>query len=262
LEDLQVDASTFGRMTCCGKAMHNHCAERFFGSSMSQEQKSKCPQCQVKLASTEESVERARGWADKGKAWARADMGTRYRFGQGVEQSYEKSIEYFTLAIQENDPNAMYGLACMYVHGQGVAKSFERAVELFALAANQGHATAQYNSGVAYANGKSVAQSDEKAFELLTLAANQGYAKAQFNLGNLYIHGQGVAQSNDKARKWWLKAALQEDEDAIEYLKILDQQESSSAARKYLFQALLVIFVVTVAVSLFDRSRVLSVDDL
>ena len=66
-----MDASTFARMTCCGKATHKHCRDRFFRSSLSQEQKDKCPHCQVKLVSTdEEDFELVRGWADKGKAWA------------------------------------------------------------------------------------------------------------------------------------------------------------------------------------------------
>jgi hypothetical protein len=108
LEDLQVDNCTFSRMTCCGKAVHLHCKANFFGSSLSREQKGKCPHCQVKLVSTdEESFELTRGWADKGKAWARASLGHRYRLGQGVEQSYEKAIEYYTLALQDGDPNAM-----------------------------------------------------------------------------------------------------------------------------------------------------------
>ena len=109
-----MDSAAFVRMTCCGKAIHLHCQDNFFGSSLSWEQKSKCPQCQVKLpTSAEESVELARGWADKGKAWAQAELGIRYRLGQGVEQSYEKAIEYHTLAIQNGDPNAMFGLAHM-----------------------------------------------------------------------------------------------------------------------------------------------------
>jgi len=221
-----------------------------------------------------------------------------------------------------------------------------------ASAANQGHASAQYNLGYSYANGEGVAQSYEKAFELYTLAANQGDDDAQFNLGLLYYQGHGVAQSNGMARKWWLKAALQEHEKAIKWLKQLDEQEGKTTptlpccaacgtlkttrrplnacsqchtthycnrecqmkhwkegghsreckrlkaaakaesekkaplpknddrvgdadvsteneigrelvVRKYLFQALLlVIFVVTIAIGIFDRSRVVTVDDL
>ena len=60
------------------------------------------------------------------------------------------------------------------------------------------------------------------------MAANQGDAIAQAKLGLLYYQGNGVAQSNDMARKRWLKAALQEDVDAIKNLKILDKQEGKT----------------------------------
>jgi hypothetical protein len=101
LEDLQVDHAAFACVTCCGKAIHLHCKDNFFGSSLSREQKGKCPHCQVKLPSTdEEHFDRARGWADKGKAWAQAHVGYKYYHGQGVEKSYERAIEYFTLATK------------------------------------------------------------------------------------------------------------------------------------------------------------------
>ena len=79
-----------------------------------------------------------------------------------------------------------------------------------------------------YEHGRGVAQSYSNAIELYTLAANQGRADAQFHLGLFYIHGQGVAQSNAMARKWWLKAALQEDGGAIQELKKLDKQEGKT----------------------------------
>ena len=154
-----MDGAAFARMTCCGKAIHDHCKDNFFGSSLSREQKSKCPQCQVKLPSTEEEAfELARGWADKGKAWAQTQLGNDYRFGAGVELSYEKTIEYYTLAIQQSDPNAMFGLATMYDHGEGVTKSIEKAIEYYTQAADQGHATAQSNLGLLHARGEGVYQ--------------------------------------------------------------------------------------------------------
>jgi hypothetical protein len=190
LEDLQVDDSTFARMACCGKATHYHCKDNFFGSTLSREQKSKCPHCQVKLVSTdEEEAELTRGWADKGKGWAQADLGKSYNRGQGVEQSYEKAIEYYALAIQNGDPNAMFGLAFMYAHGEGVTKSIE------------------------------------KAIDLCTHAADQGHANAQCNLGVFYIKGEGVDQSNELAREWWIKAAVQDQERALKNLQILDKEE-------------------------------------
>jgi len=229
MDDLQVDCSAFTRMTCCGKAMHIHCDEGVMGSTMSQAQKDKCPECRQELPETdEELVKQVRVWVDKGKPWAQTFLASKYRFGKGVPQSYEEAIRYFNMAVKQGDPNAMFHLASMYYQGLGVAQSLEKAVELYALAASQGHARAQFNLGKFYEDGTGVAQSYEKAFELYTLAANQGYATAQASLGNLHIHGQGIAQSNDMARKWWLKAALQEYEGAIENLKVLDQHEGKT----------------------------------
>jgi TPR repeat protein len=116
-------------------------------------------------------------------------VGAKYRFGDGVEQSYEKAIEYNTLAIQNGDPNAMFGLADMYDRGEGVTKSVKKAVELY------------------------------------TQAANQEHARAQFNLGNQYVNGKGVDQSNELAREWWIKAAVQDHENALQNLQILDKRE-------------------------------------
>jgi len=144
----------------------------------------------VKLPTTdEEHVELARGWADKGKAWAQAHLANKYYNGNGIEQSYEKAIEYLTLAIQQDDPNAMFGLANMYHHGAGVAKSTEKAIELYTQAANQGHATAQANVGVCYYNG------------------------------------EGIDQSFELAREWWIKAAVQDKENALQMLQRLDKRE-------------------------------------
>jgi hypothetical protein len=185
-----VDRKTFARMSCCGKAAHTHCEDRFFGSSLSREQKGKCPHCQVKLKSSdEERFELVRGWADKGKAWAQAYLGDHYCFGKGVEQSYEKAIEYLTLAIHQDDPNAMFQLAFMYERGEGVTKSFEKAIELY------------------------------------TQAANQGHASAQFNLGVMCYNGDGIDQSNELAREWWIKAAVQDQENALKSLQALDGEE-------------------------------------
>jgi len=190
LEDLPVDCAAFTRMTCCGKAIHKHCKDNFLGSSLSREQKSKCPHCQVELASTdEETFELSRGWADKGKAWAQADLGNAYKHGTGVEQSYEKAIEYYTLAIQHDDPNAMFEMACMYQKGEGVTKSIEKVIELY------------------------------------TRAANQGHAGAQFNVGLMCAKGEVVERSLELAREWWIKAAVQDQEQALQNLQQLDKEE-------------------------------------
>jgi TPR repeat protein len=106
----------------------------------------------------------------------------------------------------------------MYENGHGVEQSYEKAAEYYTMAAEQGHADAQYNLGVMYDNGHGVEQSYEKAAEYYTMAAEQGDAGAQYNLGAMYLSGEGVEQSYSIARKWWIKAADQGQEDAIDDL--------------------------------------------
>jgi TPR repeat protein len=126
MEDLPVDSNTFTRLVCCGKGMHDHCAERVMKSKMSEALKSRCPECRQKVpTSHEEGVKQVRVWVDKGKAWAQTTLANNYQFGTGVSQSYEEAIRYYNMAIKQGCPNAMYSLATVYEHGHGVAKSLE-----------------------------------------------------------------------------------------------------------------------------------------
>jgi len=191
IEPLQKDSYKFVRYTCCGKGIHKWCHEGILVSSLSREQKNSCPLCRTKNAGagSKESTERLRRWVEKGKAWAQAMLGQRYRDGLGVDQSDQQ------------------------------------ARELYELAASQGYAGAQYNLGIMYETGDGVDQSCERAAEYFEAAARQGDAGAQYNLGVLYCNGQGVEQSSEIARVWLMKAAEQGHENAIGALQQLDEME-------------------------------------
>jgi hypothetical protein len=91
-----------------------------------------------------------------------------------------------------------------------------------------------FNLGCLYRDGNGIVQSFKKAAELFTTAAEQGHVKAMLGLGLLYIKGKGTDQSNELARVWWTKATQCEGheneghEDAIKWLKKLDEQEGKS----------------------------------
>jgi TPR repeat protein len=74
----------------------------------------------------------------------------------------------------QGDAHAQYNLGNMYREGQGVNQSYERAIEYYEAAANQGAADAQNNLGALYANGHGVEQSNETAREWWMKAAEQG----------------------------------------------------------------------------------------
>jgi TPR repeat protein len=163
-------------------------------SKMPDELKYRCHQCRKPTPTTnEEQIERLREWVDKGEAWAQRMMGQWYRDGKrGLKQSYVMARMLFEKAVAQDDPDAMYCVACLHRDGQGGVQSYKKAAELF------------------------------------TMAAEQGNFDAMYNLGLMYIHGQGVDQSNVLAREWWTKAANEGQEEAIKNLQILDENEGKS----------------------------------
>ena len=163
----------------------------------------------------EQSYEKAAGWylkaAEQGYADAQCNLGFMYELGDGVEQSYEKAVEWYLKAAEQGNTDAQYKLGDMYYFGTGVEQSDEKAAEWYLKAAEQGDAAAQYSLGDMYYDGTGVEQSDEKAVEWYKKAAEQGDAAAQCNLGYMYKNGRGVEQSDEKAVKWYQKAAEQGD---------------------------------------------------
>ena len=65
-----------------------------------------------------------------------------YAKGQGVEQSYEKAVEYYRQAAEQGNATAQCNLGMMYYHGRGVEKSMEMAEKYVRMAAEQGNTAA------------------------------------------------------------------------------------------------------------------------
>jgi len=157
VDALQKIKTKFYRYTCCGKGIHRWCDAGIEASSLSDEQKSRCPLCRTEYSkSDEETVQRLHPWVEKGKAWAQSWLGERYRDGLGVEQSYQRGKELFELSASQGEASAQYSLGLMYEKGQGVDQNYERAKEYYEAAARQGTAGAQLNLGCLYANGHKV----------------------------------------------------------------------------------------------------------
>ena len=65
-----------------------------------------------------------------------------YKNGLGVEQSYEKAVEWYLKAAEQGLADAQNNLGNMYYTGTGVEQSYEKAVEWWQKVAEQGYATA------------------------------------------------------------------------------------------------------------------------
>ena len=161
----------------------------------------------------EQSYEKAVEWyrkaAEQGYANTQCRLGSMYHDGRGVEQSYKTAVEWYRKSAEQEYAAAQCNLGVMYEYGQGVEQSYEKAVEWYRKAAEQGYANAQCNLGVMYEYGQGVEQSYETAVEWYRKAAEQGDARGQYNLGDMYENGKGVEQSYETAVEWYRKAAEQ-----------------------------------------------------
>ena len=170
--------------------------------------------------------------ANEGDACAQNNLGLMYQYGRGVEQSYEKAVEWYLKAAEQGYADAQYNLGDMYEYGTGVEQSYEKAAEWVQKAAEQGDAYAQYNLGDRYRDGRGVEESFEKAAEWVQKAAEQGLAVAQNCLGFMYQNGTGIAQSDEKAVEWYRKAAEQGDVIAQDNLGFM-YQNGTGVAQSY-----------------------------
>ena len=116
--------------------------------------------------------------AESGEAEAQSMMGIYYAEGFGVEQDYDQSFKWLSMAAEQGEPNAQNSLGALYKHGYGVEVDDEQAVHWYRSSALQGHAFGQKNLGTMYFRGRGVAQDSEQAYMWLSLAANQGLAQA------------------------------------------------------------------------------------
>lgn len=152
--------------------------------------------------------------ATAGIASAQYELGEIYAKGQGVNQDYNRAVEWYTKAAKQGLAQAQYALGKLYEGGDGVPQDYKQALVWYRKAADQGYANAQTAIGVLYQQGKGVTANHKLAFEWYKKAANQGNAIAQSNLGNLLLTGQdfegkGVESDILQAIEWYKKAADQ-----------------------------------------------------
>lgn len=128
-------------------------------------------------------------------------------------------------AAQRGEPDAQCAMGGRYARGDGVEQDFAKSLEWYTRAAQQGNATAQWNVAVLLANGEgNIDQDTQKAALWCQKAADQGFAPAQATLGRMYAAGQGVEKDAGKALILFQQAALQGDAEAQYNLAVLQEQ--------------------------------------
>ena len=77
--------------------------------------------------------------AEDGCAPAQRALGSLYERGQGVEKNAENAFEWTKKAAEQNDPVAMFNLACYHDKGFGAKKNQQTALTWYRKAADYGH---------------------------------------------------------------------------------------------------------------------------
>ena len=67
-----------------------------------------------------------------------------------------------------------------------------------------------------YLKGQGVPQDDANAFYWTKRAAEHGDWDAQYNLGTFYEAGIGTARDAEQAKRWYIAAAQQGQDEALE----------------------------------------------
>ncbi len=183
----------------------------------------------------------ARKWWDKaaslGMVRAQLQLAMLYRDGDGGPEDSAEAVRWFKKAAEQGDADAQNEMGVIYWRGEGVDKDRVKAGTWFERAAASNNINAEINLGWFYQDNSEgisaaaagsfeevalldhYAPSPEKAFKWFCKAATQGNSRAQFKVGEAYSNGYGAGMNKLQARLWLEKAAQQQDEEAIAWLK-------------------------------------------
>jgi uncharacterized protein len=145
-------------------------------------------------------------------------LGELYAGGLGVPQNDAKAVEWYKLAADRGDREAMFALAMFRLQGRGGPRDRDAGAKWLAAAAKLGHPLAAYDLALLYMEGQLFPQDFTRAAELLRTAAQAGLPEAQYALGTLYKQGRGVAKDMKEAARLLGLAAIADNSDAqVEY---------------------------------------------
>lgn len=146
-----------------------------------------------------------------------------YYAGILLEQShyYTKAFDWYRIAAQQNDGEAIYKMGYFYENGLGIDRNYLKAFECYMQAAEMKHIDAQLKVAFFYENGLGIEQDYNKALKLYLQLANMGNPIAQYKVGRFYEKGDAVEINYIEALKWYKLATEQGYNDGKQALKRL-----------------------------------------
>lgn len=161
--------------------------------------------------------------ANAGSINAQYDLGCFYLNGGITPVDYNKSHEYFLKSAEQGHTESQYRVAMNYYYGKGTDNDVKEAFKWWEKAAENGHAESQYEAGLCLLNGELGYTDEKKAFVFLLEAAQKNMPQAQCLVGQCYFNGWGVEQNRDEGIRWFQIASKNNDENAIKYLKEIEE---------------------------------------
>ncbi len=99
------------------------------------------------------AAELYRELAHAGDLDAMFNMGYLHQFGLGVEQNYEKAVDFYSVAVYMDGGDAAYNLAVLTMNGQGTARDMAKGIKYMEQSAMAGCNEAQLYLGTAFSMG-------------------------------------------------------------------------------------------------------------
>jgi TPR repeat protein len=142
------------------------------------------------------------------------DLGTKYLYGDGVNENKQQAFFFLQKAANEGHPAAQCRLGVMYYRGEGVNQNFALFFYWNEKAAKKNFTTAQFNLGSMYEQGTGVNPDFSKAFEWYEQAARIGNISAQVKIAKMYEQGKGIHPDQYQAYHWYSLAAYSGNSEA------------------------------------------------
>lgn len=136
-------------------------------------------------------------------------LGLFYLKGEGTKQDFKKAKEYFELSARFNNEEALLHLGEIYLYGIGTKQDYEKSKKYFELSLQRDNSEALYYLGIIYEGGFGVVKDYLRAKKYYEFAIASGNNEAYVKLGNLYFYGRGVKQDYKKAKEYYELSAKQ-----------------------------------------------------
>ena len=109
-----------------------------------------------------------------------------------TKNNINKTIYYWKLASDLNNPTAQYYLGDLYLKGDIIPRDINKAIHYFTISANQNFCESQQILGIIYYSGQYIQKDIKKSIHYFKEASCLYDNKSKNNLGIIYKNGDGV----------------------------------------------------------------------